>query len=221
MDTHAHPLEARVRELEAALRQKDAALREVQHRAKNGLQLAISLLRLQVGRMRDPEARAAFEDTLHRVEALTLVYRQLHQSGAEADVDLAVYLGELAHIAASPADDAVRGAGVEVSVIADPIAVDLTAAMTIGLIVNELILASLRHAFSGTPRIDIGLARFGEGHARLTVADNGRSLPSGFDRGEDDAMLLVQALAGQLGGTLDTETDGSTVAELIFPLARV
>lgn len=221
MDTHAHPLETRVKELEAALRQKDAALREVQHRAKNGLQLAISLLRLQVGRMRDPEARAAFEDTLHRVEALTLVYRQLHQSGAEADVDLAVYLGELAQIAALPGDEAVRAAGVEVAVTAEPIAVDLTAAMTIGLVVNELILAALRHAFAGVPRIEIGLSRFGDRHARLTVTDNGRPLPSGFDRSEDDAMLLVQALAGQLAGTLDIDTDGTSVAELIFPLARV
>jgi len=218
LDTHAHPLEARVRELEAALRHKEAALREVQHRAKNGLQLAISLLRLQVGRMRDPQARAAFEDTLHRVEALTLVYRQLHQSGAEADVDLAAYLCELAHVAAAPADDAVRGVGVEVAVVAEPIAVDLTAAMTIGLIVNELILASLRHAFPATPRIDVGLTRFGERHARLTVADNGRALPLGFDRGEDDAMLLVQALAGQLGGTLDTDSRRASFAELIFPL---
>jgi two-component sensor histidine kinase len=220
LDTHGHSLEARVLELEAALRHKDAALREVQHRAKNGLQLAISLLRLQVGRMRDPEARAAFEDTLHRIEALTLVYRQLHQSGAEADVDLAAYLGELAQIAAAPADEVVRGAGVEVAVAADAIAVDLTAAMTIGLIVNELILASLRHAFSGAPRIDLALTRFGGRHARLTITDNGRPLPSGFDRSEDDAMLLVQALAGQLGGTIDTDTDGSSIVELIFPLGR-
>jgi two-component sensor histidine kinase len=221
LDIPAHHLEARVQELEAALRQKDAALREVQHRAKNGLQLAISLLRLQVGRMRDREARAAFEDTLHRVEALTLVYRQLHQSGAEANVDLSNYLGELAHIAASPGDEAVRAAGVEVKVEAEAIAVDLTAAMTIGLIVNELILAALRHAFSGTPRIEIALTRFGDRHARLSVADNGRPMPSGFDRSDDDATLLVQALAGQLGGSLDTDTDGPTIAELIFPLGRV
>jgi two-component sensor histidine kinase len=219
VDTNAQHLEARIRELEAALRQKDAALREVQHRAKNGLQLAISLLRLQVGRMRDPESRAAFEDTLHRVEALTLVYRQLHQSGAESDVDLGSYLGELAHIAAAPADQTDRGGGVEVVVSAEAILVDLTTAMTIGLIVNELILASLRHAFSGLPRVEIGLRRFGEGHARLTIADNGRRLPAGFDRSGDDAMLLVQALAGQLGGTIDTDGDVGSIAELIFPLS--
>ena len=42
------------------------------------------------------------------------------------------------------------------------------------------------------PRIDLALTRFGGRHARLTITDNGRPLPSGFDRSEDDAMLLVQ-----------------------------
>ncbi|MFN8723483.1 MAG: histidine kinase, partial [Rhodospirillales bacterium] len=113
-----------------------------------------------------------------------------------------------------------RGAGVECAVSAAAIAVDLPAELTIGLRGHELLVASLRHAFSGAPRIDLARTRFGGRHARLTITDNGRPLPSGFDRSEDDAMLLVQALAGQLGGTIDTDTDGSSIVELIFPLGR-
>jgi len=212
--------EQRIRELEAALRQKEAALREVQHRAKNGLQLAISLLRLQVGRMRDPEARAAFEDTLHRIEALTLVYRQLHQSGAEADVDLGAYLGELAQLAATPPEDAMRGPTLAVVVNAEPMSANLTTAMTLGLLVNELILASQRHAFAGDPRIEVSLVSAGDNLARLSVSDNGRPLPAGFDPAHEDAMVLVQALAGQLGGDIDLQTTGGTRAVVTFPLRR-
>jgi two-component sensor histidine kinase len=208
LDMHLADAEARIRDLEAALRRKEAVLREVQHRAKNGLQLAISLLRLQVGRMRDPDARAAFEETLHRVEALTLVYRQLHESGAEDAVDLDAYLAELARLAASPTDVDARGPAFEVEVRAEPIRAGLTVAMTLGLAVNELILASQRHAFSGTPRVEVALERLPGGLARLTVDDNGRAIPAGFDEAGENGMMLIEALAAQIGGTVERDDDG-------------
>jgi len=212
--------EARIRDLEAALRRKDAVLREVQHRAKNGLQLALSLLRLQVGRMRDPDARAAFEETLHRVEALTLVYRQLHQSGAEAAVELDAYLDELARLAASPTDDDARGPAFEVVVRAEKIRAGLTVAMTLGLAVNELILASQRHVFAGTPRVEVRLERVRDDLARLTVADNGRPVPAGFDEAGENGLMLIEALAAQIGGTVELDSDRAAGARAVvaFPI---
>ena len=62
----ADRLTARIQELEAELR-------ELQHRAKNSLQLVISLLKLQAGRIRDPDARAAYEQTMVRIEALAIL----------------------------------------------------------------------------------------------------------------------------------------------------
>lgn len=199
------------------IRELEAELRELQHRAKNSLQLVISLLKLQAGRIRDPDARAAYEHTLLRIEALAILYRQLHESGSGTHVDVGCYVTALCEAVKDSADGAATD--VPVTVESDTVAIGLYEAMPLGLIVAELVTNSLHHAFPAGGWIRVGIRREGQARARLTVEDNGRALPAGFDATAEDGLMLAEALAAQLGDTLSTDSDSSgTTASMSFAI---
>ncbi|MBP2297512.1 sensor histidine kinase [Azospirillum picis] len=210
-DSPESRLTARIQELESELR-------ELQHRAKNSLQLVISLLKLQAGRIRDPDARAAYEQTMVRIEALAILYRQLHESGAGTHVDLGRYISALCEAVREGTPGALSR--VPVSVDSDPIQIGLYEAMPLGLIIAELVTNSLHHAFPEDGWIRVSVRQQAEDNrARLTVEDNGRALPAGFDATAEDGLMLAEALAGQLGDTLSTDSDAAgTTASVSFPL---
>lgn len=209
------PMDDENRRLQQALREKEEALRELQHRAKNSLQLVISLLKLQSGRIRDPDARIAYDQTLQRIEALAIAYRHLHESQSETEVELGRYLTELATTTCA---NMAGAAGVDTRIRTDELAVGLSLAVPLGLILNELITNALRHAFPSDRWIRIELRRLDAASAELLVADNGRGLPAGFDADADAAMMLAEALAGQIGGTFSAETgSGGTEIRVTFP----
>lgn len=205
MMASARTMNDQTRELEQALREKEAALRELQHRAKNSLQLVISLLKLQTGRIRDPDARAAYDQTLQRIEALAIAYRHLHESG-ETRVDLGRYLKELATTTCATVSGASQ---VAVEVETEEIVGGLSLAVPLGLILNELLTTALRHAFPEQGKVLVDLRRIDAECAELTVSDNGRGLPPGFDADIDAAVMLAEALAGQLGGTFTSTPEGA------------
>ncbi|MCG5243894.1 sensor histidine kinase [Azospirillum doebereinerae] len=195
----------------------ESELRELQHRAKNSLQMVISLLKLQAGRIRDPDARAAYEQTMLRIETLAILYRQLHETGSGTHVDLGRYVETLC--------DAVKGnaqggtARIPVSITSDPIQIGLYEAMPLGLIIAELLTNSLHHAYPDDGWIRVSVRQEPNGRARLTVEDNGRALPAGFDTTAEDGLMLAEALAGQLGDTLSTDSDAAgTTAGVSFPI---
>lgn len=216
MDLSARtPMDDENRRLQQALREKEEALRELQHRAKNSLQLVISLLKLQSGRIRDPDARIAYDQTLQRIEALAIAYRHLHESQSETEVELGRYLTELATTTCA---NMAGAAGVDTRIRTDELAVGLSLAVPLGLILNELVTNALRHAFPSDRWIRIELRRVAPASAELLVADNGRGLPAGFDADADAAMMLAEALAGQIGGTFSSETGaGGTEIRVTFP----
>jgi two-component sensor histidine kinase len=209
-ETPDGPLESRIRELESELR-------ELQHRAKNSLQLVISLLKLQAGRIRDPDARVAYEQTLVRIEALAILYRQLHETGSGTHVELGRYVEGLCEAVKAGTPGGL--ANIPITVSAEPISVGLYEAMPLGLIIAELVSNSLHHAFPEKGWINVTVTRQSDTRARLVVEDNGRALPAGFDTTSDDGLMLAEALASQLGDTLSTDSDSTgTTAAVSFPI---
>lgn len=209
-------LVARIRALDAAVADKEAALRELQHRAKNSLQLVISLLRLQHHRITDPVARAAYDQTMFRVEVLAILYRQVHEARSETQVNLARYLREVCETAIANVGDV--PVPVTLSVEAEPLTTSLYTAMPLGLIANELVMQGLHHAYPEDAWMRVRLEQLPSGSAKLTVADNGRGLPQGFDADADAASMLVEALATQLGADLDLSHGSGTAVHLTLKL---
>jgi two-component sensor histidine kinase len=182
-------------EKEGALATEALLLRGLLRRVQDNTRMILSLLTLQTDRIGDPEARREIGDLAAR--ALGIVHERLDRAGA-ATVDLAAYLRELGdHLARFH-----QGLGIDLTltVEADRVAMATSDAVTLGLIVNELVVNGAEQAFPGRQsEIHVELRADGLGKARLTVADNGRGLSAGR---EEPGLRLAEGLAAQLGAEL-------------------
>lgn len=206
------------RSIEAAMHEKDALLREVHHRVKNNLQVITSLLRLEGGRSSDVALKRVMGDMQSRLVAMALLHEMLYRTGTFAHVDLALYLGQLS--------DQLRHSGAPrsgVTLVTDlaHVLVDMDTAVPCGLLVNELVSNSMKHAFpDGRPgEIRIALKpATAPGTMRLTVSDNGVGFPEGFEpqQGGTLGLKLVDSLARQLRGTLEFSRGAGATVSLTF-----
>ncbi|MFZ5426002.1 MAG: sensor histidine kinase [Thermodesulfobacteriota bacterium] len=204
--------------LRGSLAEKEVLLKEIHHRVKNNLQIVSSLLSLQALRF-EGETASAFQDSQSRVRAMALVHEKLYRTKDLSRIDFRAYLEELTGFlvqAYSP-----RGTSVSVSIQCGELFLGVDTAIPCGLILNELVTNALKHAFRGLHAGSITISAAIEGeYVRLTVHDDGRSLPAGFDIEKLDSLglQLVSNLARQTKGTLTVETrpNGKTFA-LVFP----
>jgi PAS domain S-box-containing protein len=194
-----------VTEMKQALEDKDVLLQEVQHRVRNNMQLIVGLLELQATTA-GTEARTMVLETAGRVRSIALAQERLHEAGRIASVDLGDYLRSLAEAAGGM----LGGGRVTIEVERDgPISVPLERAVPTGLIVNELLTNSLKHAFprgrSGTVRVEV--RHVGNGAAMIAVSDDGVGLPTAelVERPRTLGFRLVRRLADQAGATVTLE----------------
>lgn len=206
--------------LRAALRDTDVLLREVNHRVKNNLQIICSLIGLQARSIKDECAAAALRESEARVRSIALVHERLSRSPDNMAIDFEDYLRALVNAVASAfgvVDD------VEVGIAACDVHLGLDAAVTCGLIVNELISNAIRHGLRpGTRgRVAISLGSPRDGWLELRVADDGVGMPPGLDF-RDTATLglrLVCRLTEQLEGTIELEpATCGTAFRVLFPV---
>ena len=188
--------------LEAALSDKEVLLKEVQHRVKNNLQVICSLLRLQAARI-DDSARRVFDESLRRIQCMSLMQELLYRSDQPARIDFADYLRQLC-------DGLVRSTnptGARLTLRAEPWTVDVDQATPLALIASELVSNALLHAFpAGHPgMVAVELLPDAEG-MRLTVRDDGVGLPPGVPGPQRKTgglgLVLVQALSQQASAAL-------------------
>ncbi|MBI5383909.1 MAG: response regulator [Verrucomicrobia bacterium] len=207
--------------LRASLREKETLLREVHHRVKNNLQVISSLVSLQADGLADAGLQALFQEVCHRVRSMALVHEKLYQSVDLARVNFGDYARELM-------DYLVRSHGTAARVTwrieADPVPLDIEKATPCGLILNELATNALKHAFRGRDRgeIAVELRHGSDGEVRLRLADDGVGLPPGLDwrRAGSLGLRLVQLLAGQLNGKVETGVGPGTEFRVSFPAEK-
>lgn len=165
-------------QLERQIRDKDTALRELQHRVKNNLQIITALIRLEARNMPGGAPREPFDRLAGRVESLAILYSLLSPDDQSKDVDLGVYLSQIASAVMST--HAVEGIRLDLRI--EPYPVSVNVAMPTGLVVNELLTNALKYAFigrkSGTVTLHSLLHKDGY---RVVVADDGLGLPPGVE----------------------------------------
>ena len=204
--------------LRASLAEKEVLLKEIHHRVKNNMQVISSLVALQAERLPDAAMRAVLQDVTHRVRSMALVHEKLYQSADMARVEFAEYARSLlsylwrAHGSAA--------SGVRLVLDLEPAPLSVNTAVPCGLILNELVSNSLKHAFSGRPGGEVAVSlRCGpEEQVWLRVRDNGAGLPEGLDWRKADSLglRLVQMLAGQLHATVEVSSAEGTEFKVTF-----
>ncbi|MBS0335148.1 MAG: GAF domain-containing protein [Proteobacteria bacterium] len=186
-----------VREKDGLLEQKEMLLKEVNHRIQNSLQLVSSFLGLQARALADPALITAFEEARRRLQAVALVHRRLYRADQIEVVDLGRYLEELiADMAASMGEE---WSG-KVTVDASPVLAPTDRAVTLGLVVTELVINAQKYAYGGSPGpIEVSLEEHRD-KLRVIVADHGvgKHTP-----GEGFGSRMMNAMIRQLGGQID------------------
>jgi PAS domain S-box-containing protein len=206
--------------LRTSLREKDVLLKEVHHRVKNNLQVISSLLSLQAGVIKDPEALKVFQDSQSRVKAMALIHDRLYQSGNLAEINMQNYLQGL--IRDIEASHIVRSE-IRIEHRAGEVALPVDAAIPCALIAHELIVNSLEHAFgeANAGTICVRLYSPDPGACVLAVSDTGRGLPEQFDvqKVSSLGLSLVAALVQQLRGTLAVTSQAGATFTVTFPFS--
>ncbi len=201
-----------------SLQEKEILLREIHHRVKNNLQIISSLLHLQAATDKSGAQRDLFVESQNRILTMALVHEELYRSDDLASIDLLAYMRKLVDRLVSAMGDRRRVQGV---VDGETVALTIDAAIPNGLIVNELVTNSLKHAFGQGEdgRISISVSRSGE-TAILEIADTGRGLPEGYDfrTAKSLGLQLVVRLVKQLHGNIELLPGPGTRFRLTFPV---
>lgn len=224
-------------QLRSSLREKEVLLKEVHHRVKNNLQIIQSLLNMQGRQSAEVAVLEALRESQNRVRTMALIHETLYQASDMARVDFGSYLqklmGELyAAYGVSPSE-------VGIVVEAGQFEVGIDSAIPLGLIINELVSNSLKHAFpfltvraagGNATQADASVCRTcniavrfdttkNKDETVLEVQDNGIGMPEGLDfcRSGTLGLELVVTLVKQLQGTIELVKGSGTRFLIRFP----
>jgi len=198
--------------LRSSLAEKELLLKEIHHRVKNNLQVIASLISLQSEFVRESGTISIMKAIQTRVRSIASIHEMLYGSGDLSHVDFSAYLKNLARqLFSFYSTDADH---VHLEIDSGSNVLDIREAVPCGLIVNELLTNSLKHAFPGNRTGWIRISfECSDNHCKLKVADNGIGLPPDFDvrTAGSLGLQLITLLVEQLRGTLTTEKIGDGV----------
>jgi two-component sensor histidine kinase/CBS domain-containing protein len=206
-------------QLKTLVKEKDSLLKEIHHRVKNNLQIISSLLRLQSDYMKDEKVLALFKESQNRIRSMALIHEKLYQSKDILRISFSEYILDLtstllrSYTAVSQT--------VELHLEVNDIWLTIDTAIPCGLIINELVSNSLKHAFptdSQNNKISIKILSLGNDRFRLTVGDNGIGLPQNinFRNTESLGLQLVCTFTEQLEGEIELDVSKGTSFSITF-----
>lgn len=210
-------------ELRRSLIEKTALLKEVHHRVKNNLQVTCSLLSMQISCAGEDAVRP-LNDAHSRVLSMSLIHELIYQSDTLADLNFGAYIEALS----SQLFNAycVNPSRIHLELNVEPVNLNLDQSIPCGLILNELLSNSLKHAFKDGREgvIRISLTQSDAGDISLSVSDNGIGLPEGFAPGQSSNTLghqVVSTLIRQLGAELTVNGENGASFTFTWKLPAV
>lgn len=201
------------RDLRASDEHKAILLHDINHRIKNSLASVAGLLELSRLRVDDPAAQSAMSDAVRQLVVLSQVFDRLHQTSTQDVIAVRGFLEDLCNDLVH----SIVGDRVKLRTMIDEVAVGLDRAISLGLIINELVTNALKYAFPEERAGEIVVRLLSEDPSRLCleVKDDGIGLSA--DKKEGTGRALIGALARQLGGAVEWRGSPGTTARITFP----
>lgn len=208
-------------QIRGCLEEKETILKEVHHRVKNNMATVSSLLRMQSNQTEDQKTREILQDSHNRLNAMSLIHESLTVTDDENSIDIRNYLVDL--IGGIQRSYATRQEPASFDLDIDSFLIDTKRATTLGLIVNELVTNSLKHASGKEGRINVTISlKKNREEGILTVLDNGPGFPSGFDWQATNTLglsLVKMLVENQLEGKITrSDNKGATFTVQFFGL---
>jgi two-component sensor histidine kinase len=204
--------------LRSALNEREILLAEVYHRVKNNLSVVSSMINLQMNLQEDEHIKQVLNDCRNRINSMALVHQKFYRENNFHSIDFCRYALELCKEIQYSLDE--RG-DVDIQVEGQSIPLDLNDSIPCGIILNELITNSFKHAFrnhSGEKQIKVKVTEL-PNSIQIRVSDNG----PGFNYEETMShlqslgLVLIESLAGQLDATFRFTNQGGTQFVIEFP----
>ncbi|HYJ36968.1 MAG TPA: sensor histidine kinase, partial [Chitinophagaceae bacterium] len=196
--------------------EKDWLVKEIHHRVKNNLQIVMSLLNSQSTFIDNQPALAAIHDSQHRVHAMSLIHQKLYTSENVTSIDMSVYIREMVSYLSESFD---TGQHIKFEFNIEPVEMDVSQSVPLGLILNEAITNALKYAFpeGKTGVISISLSQMDANRCVLTVSDNGVGIPARLkNRKGSLGMSLMTGLSEDLDGEFSIESKNGTAIKVLF-----
>lgn len=203
-------------ELKKSLDEKDLMMKEIHHRVKNNFMIIQSLLQLQSRHIQDKNALEIFRESQNRVKSMAFVHQRLYQHDNLKKVNFGDYPETLAwDIFRSYA---INPTQIKLDIDAEEVMLDIDTAIPLGLILNELISNSLKHAFPNKNGQLMVKSYLKDNKYKLVVSDNGISIPEGLEYEKLDSLglKLIYGLSDQIGGEVKLDTTDGTKFEITF-----
>jgi PAS domain S-box-containing protein len=203
-------------EINKTLKEKEMLLKEIHHRVKNNLMVISSLLNLQSKYIHDEKALDIFRESQNRAKSMALIHERLYRSTDLKRIDFGDYIQTLSndlYHTYMPEEGRI-----DLNMDLENLMVDINTTVPLGLIVNELITNSMKHAFkNGEGEINIIFHKKGD-EFTLIIGDNGVGLPADIDfkNTETLGLQLVNNLTTQIDGIIELDRSQGTRFKITF-----
>ncbi len=225
ISTIARDITERIKAEEALAKIEDARKKEIHHRIKNNLQVISSLLDLQAEKFRDKEVLEAFRESQNRVVSMALIHEELYKGEGTDTLDFSAYIQKLAENLFQTYSLSSRNIRLLMD-LEENAFFDMDIAVPLGIIVNELISNSLKHAFTEDEEGEIRIKlcrkeKNNEMHKSLfslTISDNGKGISQNIELEslESLGLQLVNTLVDQLDGKIELKRTHGTEFRITF-----
>ena len=208
-------------QINESLKEKIVLLREVHHRVKNNLQIVSSLLNLQAGYINDKKILEVFKESQARIRSMALIHEKLYQSRDLDKINFSNYIDSLIQDLFRSYRSQLNN--IDIRCEADQIFLEIDQAILCGLVINELISNSIKHAFKGRESGEVLVKLFQENNAyNIIVQDNGVGFPADIDIENTDSLglQLVTSLTTQMGGNLEITSENGTIVKINLKAKR-
>lgn len=206
---------SRIEESDAGLRkaigEKDVLIQEVHHRVKNNLQVILSLFDMQARHVNNADALEVFQDCKARIRSMSLVHEMLYGSSDLSKIDFRQYVKKLAEDLTSsyfPMDRQLR-----TDIDLKHMELDISKAVPLGLLANEVLTNSIKHAFRDQPDPEVFVRQIPDQKLKIEIGDNGKGLPPDIDlsNAKTFGLRIIRLLAEQLNAELTVQSNHGTV----------
>jgi two-component sensor histidine kinase len=210
-------IENKNQSLQHLVAEKEWLVREIHHRVKNNFHIVMGLLHTQAAYLQGEEAIQAVAESQQRIQAMSLVHQKLYQSDNLSAINMADYIHELVDYLK---DCFHTGHTIQFNLQIEPVKLNVSHCIPLGLILNEAITNSLKHGFPGKQEgtIDISLKKIAPDHLLLAIKDNGVGLSAAFDSKKQASMgmKLMRGLSGDIDATFKVNNAGGVEIVLDF-----
>lgn len=209
-----------VDDLKKQIKDKESKLKEVHQGLKSNLAAINALIQLEVPGIEDEFAQFVLKATGSRIEAISNAHHILYNQDEFEYLDLGLYLGRLTSIVSEIFEQ--EGKEISHMLDMDKIALKASVALTVGLIVNEVLVNMYKDAFAikSYGKITLAVKKDEQNCVGISISDDGSGLKSNLDGSEEDSLgsVIIKTLASKLDATLTQRTNdaGGTTFSILF-----